>query len=218
MAMPLASDEGSGASVTAFPEDRYVDAKLVRDAARGDRVALGLAWDRYAKLVRGVLRSVLGPDNAIDDLTQDVFLAFHRGASRIKDGGALRSYLVGVAVRLGALEIRKRKVRRWVGLSWTGEPPDVPVAPSDAEGREALRALYRVLEKLGNRRRLVFTLRHVQNLELSEIATTLEISESTVRRELRRGEPQVVALARREPSLARYLTLRGFAGGQHVEE
>jgi len=213
MAMPFSSDEGTGAAVTAFPEDRYVDAKLVRDAARGDRAAVGLAWDRYATLVRGVVRGVLGPDDAVDDLVQEVFIAFHRGASRIQDGGALRGYLVGVAVRLGALEIRRRKVRRWVGLTPTGEPPDVPVAPEDAEGREALRALYRVLDKLGSRRRLTFTLRHVQRLELLEIAAAIGISESTVRRELRRAEQQVAALARGEPSLLRYLELRGFSRG-----
>jgi RNA polymerase sigma-70 factor (ECF subfamily) len=211
MAMALPSDEGRSAAVTAFPEDRFVDAKLVRDASRGDRAALGFVWDRYARLVRGVLRGVLGPDDAVDDLVQEVFIAFQRGAARIEDGSALRGYLVGVAVRLGALEIRRRKVRRWVGLSPSGEPPDVPIAPSDAEGRESLRALYRVLDQLGSRRRLTFTLRHVQGLELLEIGAAVGISESTVRRELRRAEQQVSALVRREPALERYLALRGFS-------
>jgi hypothetical protein len=53
-----------------------------------------------------------------------------RKTIRIQDGGALRGYLVGVAVRIAAFEIRKRKVRRWVGLSPTGEPPDVPIERS----------------------------------------------------------------------------------------
>jgi RNA polymerase sigma-70 factor (ECF subfamily) len=211
MAMALSSDDVRVAAVKSFPEERYVDAKLVRDAAAGDAAALGFVWDRYSKLVRGVIRGVLGPDNAVDDLVQDVFLAFHRNAGRIRDGAALRGYLVSVAVRLGALEIRRRKVRRWVGLSSTGALPDVPVAPPDTEGREALSALYRLLDRLSGRRRVVFTLRHIQGLELREIATAVEVSESTAHRELRRAEQQVTALARGEPALARYLELPGFS-------
>ncbi len=212
MAMPFSPGNGADAGrVTPFPRDRCTDEKLVRDAASGDRAALGLVWDRYARLVRSVLIGVMGPDSAVDDLVQDVFVAFHRGAARIEDASALRGYLVGIAARLGALELRRRKLRRWVGLSKTGELPDVPVAAADSEAREALTALYRVLDRLGNRRRLTFALRHVQKLELLEIGSALGMSESTVRRELRRAEQQVVALARGEPTLRRYLEQRGFA-------
>src|SRR5262245_14221825 len=80
------------------PSGRQVDAELVADVARGDRAALGLFWDRYAKLVRSVLFGALGADGALDDLLQEVFLAFYRGAPRIEDGAALRGYLVGVAL------------------------------------------------------------------------------------------------------------------------
>lgn len=178
------------------------------DVAAGDLAAMGVVFDRYAQLVRRVLFGALGPDSSIDDLHQDVFLAFFRGAARIQQGVALRGYLVGVAVRLAALELRRRKVRRWVGLSATGELPEVPIAPGDDEGREALRALYRVLEQLGSRRRLAYVLRHVQGLELLEVADALGISESTARRELNRAEQQLEALAKREPALTRYLEKR----------
>lgn len=213
MASPFASRPPTGPlTVARFPQDRYGDAQLVKDVARGDRDALGVVWDRYSRLVRSVLYGAIGADSAAEDLLQDVFLAFFRGAGKIQDGGALRGYLVGVAVRLAALELRRRKVRRWVGLSPTGDLPDLPVAPEDAEGRESLRALYRVLDRLGNRRRLAFVLRHVQGLEILEVAAALEISESTTRRELAKAQEQLAALGRREPALTRYLALREKRG------
>lgn len=196
------------AAVAKFPHERLGDAQLVQDVARGDRAALGAVWDRYAKLVRAVLYRALGSDAGVEDLLQDTFFAFFRGAAQIRDGAALRGYLVGVAVRLAALELRRRKVRRWVGLSPTGEMPDVAVLPEDSEGREALRALYRVLDQMNDRRRLAFVLRRVQGLEVLEVARALDISESTTRRELAKAEQQLEALARREPELARYLDLR----------
>lgn len=196
-----------------FPADRYGDAQLVREVASGNRAALGLVWDRYARLVRSVLFGALGPDHALEDLLQEVFLAFQRGAPKIEDGGALRGYLVSVAMRLAALELRRRKVRSWVGLSKTGELPDQPVAPEDSEARESLRALYRVLDQLSSRRRLAFVLRHVQGLEMLEVAAALEISESTTRRELERARDQIAALAKREPALERYLERSQLGGG-----
>ena len=196
-----------------FPQERLSDAQLVHEVAHGDRSAFGVIWDRYAKLVRGVVFGALGPDSVNEDLVQEVFLALFRGAANIQEGAALRGYLVGVAVRTAALELRRRKVRRWVGLSVTGDLPDLPVAGEDSAGRESLRALYRVLDQLSHRRRMVFVLRHVQGLELLEIVLALELSESTVRRELNKAQLQIVALAKREPSLAEYLSLRDAARG-----
>jgi len=193
--------------------ERHADADLVADVVRGDRVALGLVWDRYSRLVRSVLFGALGADGALEDLLQEVFLAFYRGAPRIEDGAALRGYLVGVALRLAALELRRRKVRRWVGLSPTGELPEMPVPPEDAEGRESLRALFHVLDQLGSRRRLAFVLRHVQGFELLEVANALGISESTVRRELATAQHQIAALALRHPALMQYLEVRGLSRG-----
>ena len=185
-----------------FSQAGLDDAQLVRDVVRGDHQALDVVWDRYSGLVRSVLFGALGCDSSIEDLRQDVFMAFFRGAAQVREGAALKGYLVGIAVRLAALELRRRKVRRWVGLSVSGELPELPVAPQDSEGREALTALYRVLDGLSSRRRLAFVLRHVQGMEILEVALALEISESTARRELSKAQQQLTALARREPALA----------------
>jgi RNA polymerase sigma-70 factor (ECF subfamily) len=195
----------SAGQVARFPAERLGDAELVQAAARGDAEAISVIWDRYASLVRSVLRGALGPDLVTDDLLQEVFIALVKGAKGIHEGTALRGYLVGVAVRLAALELRRRKVRRWVMLSPTGELPDTAVLPRDSEGRQALQALYRVLDQLGSRRRLAFVLRHVQGMGLHEVAVTLGVSESTARRELARARLHVSKSGHHEPALHAYL-------------
>jgi RNA polymerase sigma-70 factor (ECF subfamily) len=90
-------------------------------------------------------------------------------------------------------------------LSPTGELPERPALPEDMEGRQALLALHRVLQKVGSRPRLAFVLRHVQGLEMLEAAAALGVSESTLRRELARAREQVLLFASREPSLAEFL-------------
>lgn len=194
--------------MAAFPIDRAGDAQLVEAAARGDRAAMAEVWDRYSHFVRGVLYGALGRDTAIEDLTQEVFLAFVRGAKSVNDGTKLRAFLAGVAVRLAASEIRRRRVRRWLVLSPTGELPE-PAAPTrDSDSQEVLAALDRVLANMSQRRRMAFVLRHVHELEMLEVATALSISESTLRRDLLRAREQVLRGAAREPALADYLARR----------
>jgi len=194
-------------SVSRFPRDRLGDSELVEAVARGDTAALGVVWDRYAQVVRSVLRSNLGIDAAVEDLLQEVFIAFFRGAPTLRDGSALRAYLVSVAVRLVFVELRRRRVRRWVTLSPRGQLPDVASQPSDLDGALALRGLYRLLELLPPRRRVAFILRHVQGLEMSEVAAALSTSESTAKREVSRARQAIRARAKRmEPTLWEFIS------------
>jgi RNA polymerase sigma-70 factor (ECF subfamily) len=170
-------------------------------------------WDRYSDFVRRVLHGALGRDSAIEDLTQEVFLAFVRSAKTVSDGAKLRGFLAGVAVRLAAMEIRRRRVRRWLTLSPTGDLPEPPAPMRDSDGREVLAALDRVLGNMSQRRRMAFVLRHVQELEMLEVAAALSVSESTLRRELLRAREQVLRGAAREPALADYLARREQALG-----
>jgi RNA polymerase sigma-70 factor, ECF subfamily len=193
------------APVAHFPYERLADAELVEAVARGDSLAVAVIWDRYAPLVRSVVRASIGPDASSEDLVQDVFVAFLRSAETMRDASAVRGFLIGVAVRLVALELRRRKIRRWVSLSPSGSLPDTPVAPRDVEGREALQALYRLLERMPNRRRLAFVLRVVQGCEILEVASALGVSDSTAKREVIRAQEQLLRQANREPALLQYL-------------
>lgn len=192
--------------VSRFPQERLGDAELVEAVAQGDAGAASVVWDRYSGLVRSVLRANLGPDPALEDLLQEVFIVFLRGAGDLRSGGALRPYLVSVSVRLVLVELRRRKVRRWVTLSPSGEVPHVPSAPQDLAGTLALGALYRLLEALPRRRRVAFVLRHVQAFEISEVALALGVSESTAKREAARARTSIITRAERhEPALWEYL-------------
>lgn len=199
---PSPDPPAAGAQIAHFPSVKRSDAALVADASRGDREAIATIWDRYFRLVRGIIYGALGPDQAIEDLTQDVFLAFIRGAHRMKDGAALRGYLASMAVRQSAQEIRRRKVRRLVGLSATGELPDAPATPADSESRMALDALHRILDRLSHRRKMAFILRHVQGLDMLEAAEAMGVSESTLRRDLSAARSFIKSCARSESTLS----------------
>ena len=194
------------APVRRFPQEWLSDAELVHAIVQGDGDAVGVVWDRYSMLVRSVLRSSLGFDADVEDLLQEVFIAFLRGVHRLRSAESLRAYLVGVAVRRVMGELRRRRVRRWMTLLPSDEIGEVHAAVDDVEGSQVLRALDRILDRMPARRRMAFVLRHVQGCEVSEAAAMLGVSESTVKREARRARASIeMRAAQSEPWLWDYL-------------
>ncbi len=202
MAAPARS---SSATVRQFPKERYSDAELVESLTRGDDEALRAIWGRYAKAVRATLLAAMGPDAAIEDLTQDVFLGLYRRSHRLRDPKALRAYLLGSAVRIAAFECRSRarRNRRYGLLAVEEHQP--PVKHPDVEERDAVRALQRILDSLPERPRMAFILRYVQDLTPGDVAEALGLSETTAKRAIARGRRRVTVLAAREPALRDYL-------------
>src|SRR5215831_10581175 len=58
---------------SAPPGDATDDSRLVEAAREGDRAAFGRLYDRYARMVHGILLARV-PLSEVDDLVQDVFL------------------------------------------------------------------------------------------------------------------------------------------------
>jgi RNA polymerase sigma-70 factor (ECF subfamily) len=193
-------------NVREFPRDRLSDAELVERVAAGDGHAVMLVWDRYAASVRAALFASLGPDHAIDDLLQEVFLGFFRRASRIENPSALRSYLLGAAVRSATFERRTRARRsRWIGLFASDSRIDNVHAP-EVEAQDVIRSLTTVLSQLPERAREAFVLRYVDDLSPAEVAVALGVSESTAKRAIAKGRERVLFYASRDQVLHGYLS------------
>ncbi len=185
------------------------DAEVSLAIGRGDRAALGLAWDRYSSAVRRWLLARLGSDQSIDDLLQEVFLGLWRSAPRMTEPAYLRAYLYAIALKLVALELRGRSRRgRWFQLTRSGELPEIPWSPTIVEERDSVRALNDLLQSLEARERTSFLLRYVEELSLPEVALALGVSQATAKRLLSRARERVLSLALTEPALAQYNAAR----------
>ena len=174
---------------------------------RGAPWAAEEAWNRYAAMVHDLLRRGMGPGADLDDVVQEVFLRLFRKVRTLRDATALRSFVFSIAARVMRWQLRRRMIRRWVGLSESGILPEVSQPPLDVEAREALRRLYTLLEKLSPLDRTIFVLRQSEELSLPEIATAVEMSLSTVKRRLGRTSARVARLVRADPLLSTYVSV-----------
>lgn len=163
------------------------DAELVAALRAGDRSAAGELWDRHSNMLRGLMRRMLGSHVDAEDAVQEVFLRFFDSVEQLQKPEALRSYLYGIGLRVARAEQRKRARRRW--LPWhevdQGVGASAPV-PHDL-AREPVARLEAILASAGDEARFLFVSRCVEKLELTEIASALDVSLSTAKRKLKRA-------------------------------
>ena len=180
------------AAATASPEEASAtDLELARALIDGTANAAEAAWERYSPLVHRIVSRAIGPDAEVEDVTQEIFYRLFSRIRTLRKPEALRSFVISFAIRIVKWELRRRRARRWLTLSETGDVPDEQLMVMDAENRYALRRLYGLLDRLSTRERLVLVLRHVEGMTLEEIAEAMELSLATVKRGLRRASARV---------------------------
>jgi len=189
------------------PADHVLHAR----ACAGDGAATRAIWDSYAPLVRGLLRRVFGPEDEVEDAVHDVFVRLLESVSQVRDGNALRSYIVTIALNTARAELRRRKVRRFFGLaagdaaSRLASPPLAGSASDQPAAQVAAARLFRILDALPQEERLMLILRYVEEMELTEVAEVSGVSLATVKRRLTKAAARIIARAKRDAILTEYL-------------
>jgi len=150
-------------------------AALVRAAQRGDRAAFGILYERYARMVHGILLARVSYSEA-EDLVQEVFLRAMQQLHSLRDANAFGGWLVKIA-RHSAADLR-RKFRPMFELRDRGGG----VWP-DGQALEVLT----ILQRLPKAYRETLILRLVEGMTGPEIATRTGLTPESVRVNLCRG-------------------------------
>lgn len=178
---------------------------LLEGLQRGQPDAQAALVECYEPAVRRVLTRILRQQQDVADALQDTFVRSFRSALQVKDPMALRGWVMRVAESVALDQLRKRQRQR-IRDPEAGDTIDVPVDAASMELRVAVRNAYQVLAKLPQEERQVFTLRHIDGMELHKLASNCGVSLATIKRRLVRAETRFFTLARREPSLADWVS------------
>jgi RNA polymerase sigma-70 factor, ECF subfamily len=166
-------------SANRFTEQHAADdADLVTRARRGDESAFGGLYERYARVVHGLLLARV-PRDDVDDLVQEVFLTAWKRLDALRDAAAFGGWLVMIA-RNRASDFHRR------GLDYQELPASLQAHDATAERTEALAALG-VIRSLPEAYRETLVLRLVEGLTGAEIAHRTGLTEGSVRVNLHRG-------------------------------
>jgi RNA polymerase sigma-70 factor (ECF subfamily) len=175
---------------------------LIRRMAGGDTAAFAAFYDAYAPLAFGLLRRMLGPEEAAEAL-QDVFWELWRGARDYDASRGGPEAWVTVRARSRGID-RLRSVRRREEMTAMTAAPLADVAPETeapnpgvaAEERDAVRG---ALAALPASQRQVIQLSFFDGLSQSEIANRLGQPLGTVKTRMRLGMDRLRGLMGARP-------------------
>src|SRR5262249_23198941 len=144
----------AGRRMRADPALRLVPAQ---DALPRDE--LEVVFRSYARYVAAVGYRLLGRDDEVDDVVQEVFMIAMRGLRKLRDAEAIRGWLATVTVRVARRRLRRRRFRLSAGPD---DAPDYQSLVAAAGQHDALLIMraYRVLEGLAVDDKIAWMLRH----------------------------------------------------------
>jgi RNA polymerase sigma factor (sigma-70 family) len=178
------------------------DADLARGLAAGDAWAIAETWNRYAPMVLKMAERSLGSKFEAEDVGQEVFHRVFVKAKTLRDPDSLRSFVYSFAVRELKSELRRRRLRSWLSFHQPEALVDLGSGTLDVESRDLLRRCHALFDRLTPRDRLVFILRRMESMTVEEIAATMDISLSTVKRSMANASSRLSRWIGADPGLA----------------
>jgi len=167
------------------------DAQLVLRARRGDRDAFSNLAQRAGATLVGILRRVLGDDEAARDAAQEALLRAWLRLDTLRDPDQFRPWLHRIAVNLCRDRLRRAARFPQVGLEAVDldrggdDHPDSPHA--FAERRDAAVAVRRALLRLPLEQRTAIVLREYEGYTSREIGELTDVPAATVRSRIFHG-------------------------------
>ena len=157
---------------------------LVRGIRNGDRDAFIMVVRTYQQRVFAMAYSILRNKEDALDIVQEAFLRLYRKADLYKEGSSFQAWLLQITRNLCVDHYRKN-IRNKKELESPKALDEFQLAaapdPAVGLGAEMKDIVSRCIEKLANRQRMVFVLRHVDELQFNEISQTMNISVGTVK-------------------------------------
>jgi RNA polymerase sigma-70 factor (ECF subfamily) len=181
------------------------DDRLIARAASGDMGAFRLVYERHRQDVARLVYRMVGPRSEIEDVIQEVFVQVYKSLKDFRGQSKFSTWLHRVTVNVVLMHRRAARSRPTFAEEPPGDgslrseeiPPD-----EDAERRERMWAFARLLDRLADKKRLVFVLHELEGIAPGEIAKIVGAPVLTVRTRLFYARREIEAMLAEEPSLA----------------
>lgn len=163
--------------ITSLPDD-----DLLRRIQMDDQQAFSEIVYRYnVRLYRTVYSRVRMEDDA-KDIIQEIFISLWNNRHQIQSGAALYPYLSKAAFYavIDWQILHKKNVARHQLLLEKDEPSVFPIE-DHVIANELRLELMNEIEKMPDTTRMVFRMSRIEQKSVKEIATTLDLSEQTVK-------------------------------------
>lgn len=175
------------------PQAEDSTSELIDRSLRGDQQAFADLVERYQRKIFRVARAILRDEMEADLVTQDAFVQAWLHLTQFERRANFETWLTRIAINRARDVIRSR---RWT-VSLASQTDEGQVGfelvddKADPERNEVSRqmneAIERAVHSLSTQQKMIFRLRHYENLSLEEISQTMGLKAGTVRAHLFRA-------------------------------
>ena len=171
--------------MTAWPVSKSgEDDSLVQSAREGDHAAFGGLYDRYARMVHGILLARV-PPREVDDLVQEVFLSALRQLHALRDVSRFGAWLAAITRNRATDYFRKSIPEAALTEPLSEDQTENDV--NDAATEQEATMILGVIRTLPEAYREPLILRLVEGMTGPEIAARTGLKHGSVRVNLCRG-------------------------------
>ncbi|MEJ2690992.1 MAG: sigma-70 family RNA polymerase sigma factor [Deltaproteobacteria bacterium] len=176
--------------------EKGAERKLLARIKEGDDSAFEILVAEHSSRMLSLAWRLAGNREEAEDIAQEAFLRLHRSIVDFRGESSIATWLHRTVTRLAIDYLRRQKIRQRIFFfrrnSQEVDPLDfVPSSTPSPDERyfagEIGRHLEIAMQRLSAQQRVVFSLRHFEEMPLREIADLLELEEGTVKSHLHRA-------------------------------
>ena len=164
-----------------------------------ERLDLAEVYRAYAPAVARWAARLGGPQAEIEDLVHEVFVIVERKLPNFRGEGALNTWLYRITENVVRHQRRKNRLFSWLlGDAALERLSDSPLPDEALEKKRAVEQVYRILDRIGEKYRVVLILHELEGLSGPEIAELRGMKPSTVWVQLHRARARFLAELNKE--------------------
>ena len=159
-------------------------AGLIAACIKGDESAIAQLIQEYQLGVFRLALSILNDPGEANEVAQDSFISALNALRSYRENSSFKAWLYTIALNLSRSRLRKRKTLERLQHTLTAifhvQSQRPPTLEDMVIGNEEDVALWKALEKLGEKHRIPIVLRYYHELSITEIAEILNVKEGTI--------------------------------------
>lgn len=164
----------------------YTDEELVCFISADDNAAFTELYNRYAGVLYLHGQKRLGDRDAAKDLIHDIFESVWTNRDTLQINGPVANYLyTALRYKIINFEVSRKRFATWEKVIGDVEKPDVNPTPDEAMITQELKQMIEAeVNRLPKKMREVFYMSRELQLSHQEIASHLELSPATVKKQV----------------------------------
>lgn len=170
---------------------------LVEKIIQGDIAAFRELVEKFKKKIFYISFDILGDFQEAEDISQEVFIKIFRSINKFKKDAKMSTWIYQITVNTCIDAIRRKKAKPTIQIDeerpvdyWAVDSvlsAKISSPESSADASLLQIKIQEALNKISDKERAVFVMRHYNDLSIKEIADVMKISSGTVKSFLFRG-------------------------------